>query len=251
MRRLENKVVFITGGSSGIGKAAAIEAAAHGAKVVIADLEKSKHDEAVAEIKNAGNGQVLFIPIDVAEMSSVKSAIDKAVEYFGRIDIAFNNAGIGAYGKLLSDESLDVYHKVISINLDGVFMCMQQQIQQFLKQGDGGVIVNTASVMGLVGMSQNSPYVASKHGVIGLTKAAALEYGANNIRINAICPGYVDTPILRDLSDEDRNKIIAQHPIGRMGKSEDIAKAFAFLASDDASFITGSAMSVDGGFTAV
>lgn len=250
MKRLENKVVFITGGSSGIGKAAAIEAAAQGAKVVIADLEKSKHDEAVTEIKNAGNGQVLFVPIDVAEISSVKSAIDKSVEYFGRIDIAFNNAGIGADGKLLSDEGLDVYHRVISINLDGVFMCMQQQIQQFLKQGSG-VIVNTASIMGLVAMRQNSPYVASKHGVIGLTKAAALEYGANNIRINAICPGYIDTPILGDLSDEVRAGIIAQHPIGRMGKAEDIAKAFVFLASDDASFITGTAMSVDGGYTAI
>ena len=250
MDRLKDKVVFITGGASGIGKASAIEAAAQGAKVVIADLETSKHDEALAEIRNAGNGEVLFVPINVADAASIESAIAATVKHFGRIDVAFNNAGIGADGKKLAEEGIDVYRRVIGINLDGVYLCMQKQIQQFLKQG-GGVIVNTASAMGLVAMAQNSPYVVSKHGVVGLTKAAALEYGTNNIRVNAICPGYIDTPILGDLPEEARAAIIAQHPIGRLGKAEEVAKAFIFLASDDASFITGAALAVDGGFTAV
>lgn len=250
MIRFENKVAFITGGASGIGKASAVAIAAEGARVVIADLANSAHEEAVSEIKAAGSGEVLFVPVDVSSASSIDSAIEKAVAQFGRIDIALNNAGIGADGKNLGDEDDAVYRRVISINLDGVFLGMKRQIAQFIKQG-GGVIVNTASAMGLVAMKGNSPYVASKHGIIGLTKAAAIEYGQHNIRINAICPGYVDTPILGKLSEEVREGIIALHPIGRLGRSEEIAKAFLFLASDDASFITGTSLAVDGGYTAV
>jgi len=250
MKRFENKVVFITGGASGIGKAAAIAAAAEGANVVIGDLPGSHHEEVLEEIKAAGNGQVIFVPLNVADALSIASAIAATVEHFGRLDVAFNNAGIGADGKNMAEEGDDVYRRVISINLDGVFLGMKRQIEQFLKQG-GGVIVNTASAMGLVAMEGNSPYVASKHGIIGLTKAAALEYGKHNIRVNAICPGYVDTPILGTLSEEVRNGIIAQHPIGRLGKVEEIAKAFLFLASDDASFITGTTLAVDGGYTAI
>lgn len=250
MKRFEHKVVFITGAASGIGKAAAIAAAAEGAKVVIADLPTSKYEEALQEVKNAGSGEAIFVPVNVSDAASIEAAIAKTVEEFGRLDVAFNNAGIGADGKDLADEGDDVYKRVISINLDGVFFGMKRQIEQFMKQG-GGVIVNTASAMGLVGMKGNSPYVASKHGIIGLTKAAAIEYSIHNIRINAICPGYVETPILAGLSDEVHAGIIALHPIGRLGKSEEIAKAFLFLASDDASFITGTTLAVDGGFTAV
>lgn len=250
MERFKNKIVFITGGASGIGKASAIAIAKEGAKVVIVDIEQSKHDEAVTEIKQAGNGEVLFIAADVSNAESMKQAIDKTVETYGRLDIALNNAGISANVVAFADDTAESFQKIIQVNLNGIANGMRYQIEQFLKQGEG-VIVNMGSAMGLIAQQNNSAYVASKHGVHGLTKAAAVEYGKSNIRINAIAPGYINSPLLKQhFSAEQMDQVIAQHPIGRLGQPEEIARAFLFLASDDASFITATILSVDGGLIA-
>lgn len=250
MEDLKDKVIFITGGASGIGKACAIAAAAVGAKVVIADVPQSKHDEALEEIKKAGNGDALFIAVDVADAENVKKAIAGTVEKYGRLDVALNNAGISANGVPFAEVSEASFAKIIQVNLNGIANGMKYQIEQFLKQGSG-VIVNMGSAMGSIAQTDNSAYVASKHGVHGLTKAAAVEYGKKNIRINAIAPGYIDSPLLRQhFSTEQVDSVIAQHPIGRLGAPEEIAKAFLFLASDYSSFVTAAVIPVDGGLTA-
>lgn len=250
MKKFENKVVFITGGASGIGKASAIAIAKEGAKVVIADIEQSKHEEALNEIKKAGTGEALFIAVDVSDAGQLKQAIAKTVEIYGRLDIALNNAGISANGIAFAEDTPESFQKILQVNLNGVSNGMKYQIEQFLKQG-GGVIVNMGSAMGLIAQKDNSAYVASKHGVHGITKAAAVEYGKKNIRINAIAPGYIDSPLLKQhFSEEQMDNVISQHPIGRLGLPEEIAKVFLFLASDDASFITATILPVDGGLIA-
>ncbi len=248
MSKLHDKVIFITGGTSGIGKASAIEAAKEGATVVVTDLANAQHEATIQEIAALG-GKTLFVPIDVADASSVKHAIETTVKTFGRLDVGLNNAGIGFSGKSVAETSEEEYLRVININLNGVFYCMKYELQQFLQQG-GGTVINMASVLGTVGQAGSAPYVTAKHGVLGLTKSAALEFGPLHIRVVAICPGYVDTPIIAAANEQHRQELRNRHALKRLATPQEIAKTFVWLASDDASFVTGSAILVDGGYTA-
>lgn len=248
MKKLENKIVFITGANSGIGKASAIAAANEGATVIVADLAKSNHDATMNEVQ-AIAPKSIFVPIDVSDGNSVKDAIATTVKTFGRLDVALNNAGIGAPYSGIHDMPDEEWHKVININLTGQFYCVKYELQQFLKQG-GGVIVNLASLAGLVAEPGLVPYTAAKHGVLGLTKNIAVQYGGQNIRANAICPYYIDTPLLNDLNADVRQKWIDRTPMKRLGKAEEIAKAFIYFASDDSSYCNGSILAIDGGVLA-
>lgn len=247
MGKLHNKVVFITGSTSGIGRASAIEAAKEGANVVVADLASTQHDVIMQEL-SAFNQKTLFVPIDVADANSVKQAIETTVRIFGRLDVGLNNAGIGFRSKNVAETCEEEFLRVININLNGVFYCMKYELQQFLQQ-ESGTVVNMASVLGTVGQAGAAPYVAAKHGVLGLTKSAALEFGAYRIRIVALCPGYVNTPMIGTADDQQRLALQNCHALKRFATPEEIAKAFIWLASDDASFVTGSAILVDGGYT--
>ena len=245
MKKLENKVVFITGGSSGLGRAAAVAAAHEGAQVVIADLPGSAHAAALAEISAAGLA-ALFVPLDVTSSANVQQAIAAAVEAFGRLDVAMNNAGIGEGYFSFLETSEESFQRIIDVNLTGVFTCMKYELAQFMKQG-GGVIVNMSSLAGLKGAPGLSAYVASKHGVLGLTKTAAQEFARRNVRVNALCPYYIDTPLLKDASDELRNLMIAASPMKRLGLAEEVAKAFIYLACDDSSYTNGTQLVIDSG----
>ena len=248
MGKLHDKVVLITGGASGIGKACALEAAKEGAIVVVADLEHVRHEEVIQKIEAFGR-KALFVPIDVANANSVKQAIETTVKTFGKLDVGLNNAGIGFRDKNVAETSEEEYLRVININLNGVFYCMKYEMQQFLRQG-GGTVVNMASILGTVGRAGSAPYVAAKHGVLGLTKSAALECGTHHIRVVALCPGYVETPMIGGTDELQRLPLRNHHALKRFATSEEIAKAFLWLASDDASFVTGCAILVDGGYTA-
>ncbi|MCC9137416.1 SDR family NAD(P)-dependent oxidoreductase [Pontibacter silvestris] len=245
MKKLENKVVFITGGNSGIGKACAIEAAKEGAKVVVADLPTANHDETMSEIGALGV-ESSFVPVDVSDVESVKQAIDTTVQKFGRLDVALNNAGIGGPYSGIHDMDEKVWEKIISINLNGQFYCIKYELQQFLKQG-GGVIVNMSSLAGLKAEHGLAPYTASKHGVLGLTKNIAVQYADKNIRANAICPYYIDTPLLSVIPDEIRQLWIEGTPAKRLGKADEVAKSFIFFASDDSTYCNGTHLAIDGG----
>ena len=252
MKKLENKTVFITGGLSGIGNACAIAAANEGANMAIADRESETTDSVMEEIKKV-NPKAIFIECDVSVFAQVQAAIEKVVSTFGTLDVALNNAGIGGEPNKMGDMTEQAWLKVIGINLNGVFNGMKHELAQMAKQ-KRGVIVNMASILGKVGFATSSHYVAAKHGVIGLTQTAALEYAVEGIRINAICPGFIDTPLLTKggISDQSdvKQHIIDLHPMKRFGKSEEIAKGFIFLACDDSSFMTGSTLEIDGGFLA-
>jgi len=252
MKKLENQTVFITGGLSGIGLACALAAAKEGANVAIADLKSKDVETSMAEIKKE-NPTAIFIECDVSVFDQVKATIQKVVATFGTIDIALNNAGIGGEANKVGDMTEQAWLKVISINLNGVFNCMKHELAQMAIQKKG-VIVNMSSILGKVGFATSSHYVAAKHGVIGLTQTAALEYAPDGIRINAICPGFIDTPLLAKggISDhpEVKQLIIDLHPMKRLGKAEEIAKGFVFLASDDSKFITGTSLEIDGGYLA-
>ena len=245
MKKLENKVVFITGGSSGLGRAAAVAAAHEGAQVVIADLLGSDHAAALAEINAAGT-EALFVPLDVTSSANVQQAIAATVKAFGRLDVALNNAGIGEGYFSFLETSEESFQRIIGVNLTGVFTCMKYELAQFMKQG-GGVIVNMSSLAGLKGAPGLSAYVASKHGVLGLTKTAAQEFARRNVRVNALCPYYIDTPLLKDASDELRNLMIAASPMKRLGLAEEVAKAFIYLACDDSSYTNGTQLVIDSG----
>ena len=252
MKKLENKTVFITGGLSGIGKACAIAAAKEGANVAVADLKSGSSDTTMEEIKKE-NSKAIFIECDVSVFAQVQAAIEKAVSTFGRLDVALNNAGIGGESNKVGDMTEQAWLKVIGVNLNGVFNCMKHELVQMTKQKKG-VIVNMSSILGKVGFAMSSHYVAAKHGILGLTQTAALEYAAEGIRINAICPGFIDTPLLTTAGiseNTDLQKyIIGLHPMKRLGKSEEIANGFIFLACDDSSFITGTKLEIDGGYLA-
>ena len=248
MGKLHDKVVFIMGSTSGIGKALAIEAAKEGASVVVADLANAQYEATIQEIA-ALDRKALFVPIDVADANSVKQAIETTVKTFGRLDVGLNNAGIGFSSQNVAETSEEEYLRVININLNGVFYCMKYELQQFLQQGSG-TIVNMASVLGTVGQAGTAPYVAAKHGVLGLTKSAALEFGTSHIRVVALCPGYVETPMIAAADEQHRQELRNRHALQRLASSEEIAKAFIWLASNDASFVTGCAVLVDGGYTA-
>jgi len=245
MNRLENKVVFITGGNSGIGKACALEAAREGAKVVVADLAKSNHEQTMQEVGGFGT-EVMFVPIDVANVESVKSAINATVEKFGRLDVALNNAGIGGPYSGIHDMEEKVWEKIIAINLTGQFYCVKYELQQFLKQG-GGTIVNMSSLAGLVAEHGLAPYTAAKHGVLGLTKNIAVQYADKKIRANAICPYYIATPLLSAVPEEIQKQWREGTPAKRLGKADEVAKAFLFFASDESSYCNGTHLAIDGG----
>ena len=245
MKKLENKVVFITGGASGIGKASAIEAAKEGAIVVMADLPNSKHEETLKEV-NALGAKSLFVPIDVSDVESVKQAIQTTVAKFGRLDVALNNAGIAPGYSDIHETDEKSWHRIIDVNLNGQFYCVKYELQQFLKQG-GGVIVNLASLAGVKAEPGSVAYTVSKHGFLGLTKNIAKQYGSRNIRANAILPYYIDTPLTANLPQELHAAWAAATPVKRLGKAEEIAKAFIYLASDDSSYCNGTQLVVVGG----
>jgi NAD(P)-dependent dehydrogenase (short-subunit alcohol dehydrogenase family) len=245
------RVAFVTGAASGIGRAVALAFAREGASVVAVDLSEEGNEETARLIEQRG-GRALAVRCDVTEGADVKAALDKTIATFGRLDVAFNNAGIEPKKPApTADYDEEEWNRIIDIDLRGVFLCMKHEIPLILKQG-GGAIVNTSSGAGVIGIKGSPAYTAAKHGVIGLTKAAALDYAAQNLRINAVCPGYIETPMMDRFTGgtaEGRAKVISEEPAGRMGKPEEIAAAVVFLCSDAAAFMVGHAMVVDGGQT--
>jgi NAD(P)-dependent dehydrogenase (short-subunit alcohol dehydrogenase family) len=245
----KNKVAIVTGGSSGIGKATALVFAKKGAKVVVVDWVENK--ETVNFIKEMG-GEAIFIKCDVSKTADVKAMVAETIATFGRLDYAFNNAGIEGISASTQDCTEENWDKTIGVNLKGIWLCMKYEIPEILKQGKG-VIINCASVAGLVGFAGLPAYVASKHGVVGLTKTTALECAKIGIRVNAICPGVIQTPMIDRLignSKEAVAQFTGLEPVGRFGQPEEIANAVVWMCSDEASFVTGHAMAVDGGFVA-
>ena len=251
VRALEGRVTLVTGGSSGIGRATSLAFAREGARVVVADIAVAGGEETVRMIEAAG-GAALFVRADVSKATEVEALVTETLGRFGRLDCAFNNAGIEGSRASTVDYTEEDWDRTVGTNLKGVWLCMKYEIPRMLEQG-GGAIVNTSSVYGLVAGRGVSAYVASKHGVAGLTKSAALEYAPHGIRINAVCPGAIRTPMLmrhlRDAESEER-LIAAVEPIGRMGSPEEVAAAVVWLCSDAASFVTGHTMAVDGGYLA-
>lgn len=244
MMRFKDKVVIVTGGASGIGEASVRAFAREGAKVVIADF--ADHGQTLAD--ELGTDKALFIKIDVTDSAAVQAMIAQTVAKFGRLDVMFANAGIAADAPVDELEE-SAWQRTIDINLNGVYLCDKYAIQQFLKQGSG-VIVNCGSIHSHVGKRGVTAYAAAKGGVKLLTQTLAIDYGAKGIRVNAVCPGYIDTPLLSHIPDEAKQKLVALHPMGRLGRAEEVANAVLFLASDEASFVTGSSLLVDGGYTA-
>ena len=251
--RVEGKVALVTGGASGIGRATALTFAREGAKLVIADSNADGGHQTVHMITENG-GEAIFVQVDVTSPSAVEAFISKTVETYGRLDCAHNNAGViqRAYPPT-AEFPEDDWHRVLAVNLTGVWLCMKYEIPPMLQQGRGAM-VNTASVAGLVGLPSvsASAYVASKHGVVGLTKTAALEYAQQGIRVNCVCPGYIQTPMTAAMMQDPARmaRIIAREPMGRVGTPEEIAEAVVWLCSDAASFVTGHTMTVDGGYVA-
>ncbi len=246
------KVAVVTGAGSGIGRQAALKLASNGAKVLAADIVEETGKETVEMIKQAG-GEGVFFKVDVSKSAEVQAMINKAVELYGHLDIAFNNAGIeGPSGGNFYDYTEEAFDRVTGINLKGVFLCLKYELPVMIKQGKGA-IVNTSSIAGLVGFPGMPGYSASKFGVIGMTKSAAMQHSKQGVRINAVCPGVIRTPMVDRLTGRDpaaEAAYAAGHPIGRMGEPEEIADAVVYLCSDAASFITGAALPVDGGWTA-
>jgi NAD(P)-dependent dehydrogenase (short-subunit alcohol dehydrogenase family) len=248
---LEGKVALITGGTSGIGRETAILFAKSGARVVVAGRREKEGQETVELIRAAG-GDGLFVKTDVSRTPEVVALVQKTAEKFGRLDVAFNNAGIEGVWVPIARQSEEDFDRTISINLKGVWLCLKYEIQQMLVQGTGGAIVNMASVNGLIGAAGAAAYSASKHGVVGLTKSAALETARKGIRVNAVCPAVVETAMGERLfaAPQVHKYILSCHPIGRLGQSAEIAEAVVWMCSDRASFMTGQSLVLDGGFLA-
>ncbi len=248
MKEFENKVALVTGGSSGIGRATAIAFAREGAKVVVAARRVKEGEETVRLIKEAGSDGI-FIQTDVTLEQEVQNLIEKTIGFYGRLDFAFNNAGVAKVGPI-TEATVDIYEKTFDVNVKGVLLCMKHEILQMLKNGCGS-IVNTASIAGLIGNVNSLIYTASKHAVLGLTKVTALEVAKSNIRVNAVCPGIIDTDMTRPFFDDPQyKKRMEMYPMGRIGQAEEVATAVVYLCSDKASFITGQSLAIDGGFIA-
>ena len=245
---LAGKTALVTGAASGIGKAVALLYAQHGANVLVSDLDAEKGQVVVEQIKGM-DVQSHFVLANVGDPEDCRYLVNEVVNRYGRLDIACNNAGIGGELNTIADYSLEGWQTIINVNLNSVFYCLKYQLAQMSKQGNGS-IVNMASILGQVGTPNSPGYVAAKHGVVGLTKAASLEYAAQGIRINAVGPGYIDTPLLAALPDEAHQQLVGLHPIGRLGKSEEVAELVLWLSSDKASFVTGSYYPIDGGYLA-
>jgi len=249
MHGLQGKVAIVTGGGSGIGQSTALAFAREGVKVVVSDVDEQGGQETVRLIEEQG-GVARFVRADVSKPAEVEQMVRATVEAFGALHFACNNAGISAPSAMLPDFPLDGWDRLIAINLSGVFYCMKYEIPELLKAG-GGVIVNVASIASMLGLPTSAGYVAAKHGVIGLTKVAAVEYGAQGIRAVAVCPAYIQTPMLeRAIPPEAHQHAVSLHPIGRLGRPEEVADTIVWLCSDGAGFITGSAILVDGGYVA-
>lgn len=250
MSLLKDKVAFVSGSGSGIGRAVAVAYAREGAKVAVSDINK-EHGEATVQIIKDAAGEAFFVYADSSKAEDNKKAVDAIVAKYGRLDVACNNAGIGGPAALTGEYPVEGWDKVIAVNLNGVFYACRYQLEQMAKNG-GGSIVNMASIHGAVAAPMSAAYTAAKHGVVGLTKNIAAEYGQKNIRCNAVGPGYIHTPLLDDNLDEDSlNAIKGKAPMNRLGKPEEIADLVVFLSSDKSSFTTGSYIIADGGYTAV
>ena len=252
---LDGKSALVTGGGGGIGRATALAMAREGALVAVADYMAAAAAETVAMV-NAAGGQAITLTGDVTRAEDVKAMLDDTLVAYGRLDCAFNNAGIAPYqvdasGKKTADWSEDSFDRMIAVNLKSVWLCMRAEIRQMLAQGNGGALVNTGSIAGLIGLQTSSAYVAAKHGVLGLTKTAALEYADDKIRVNAVCPGFIKTKMTEDAMRRRGDEILAMVPAGRMGEPEEIAEMVVWLCSERASFVTGSCYNVDGGWMAV
>jgi NAD(P)-dependent dehydrogenase (short-subunit alcohol dehydrogenase family) len=256
---LDGKTALVTGGGGGIGRATALAFAREGARVAVADYAADTAAETVAQI-NAGGGQAITLTGDVTRDKDVKAMLDDTLVAFGRLDCAFNNAGIAPYqvdasGKKTAEWSEASFDRMIAVNLKSVWLCMRAEIRQMLTQKrmgqGGGAIVNTGSIAGLIGLQTSSAYVAAKHGVLGLTKTAALEYADDKIRVNAVCPGFIKTRMTEDAMRRRGDAILSNIPAGRMGEPEEIAEMVVWLCSERASYVTGAAYNVDGGWMAV
>ncbi|MDY0273193.1 MAG: glucose 1-dehydrogenase [Advenella sp.] len=247
--RFTNKAVIVTGAASGLGESAAMAFAAEGAKVIVSDISIEQGQSVVNKITAQG-GQAFFVKADVSNEEEVKNLFEQAVEQYGKVDVIFANAGINIEANVDELDSKD-WQKIIDINLNGVFYCDKYAVQQFKKQGTGGAIVNNGSIHSMVARDKLTAYSAAKGGVKMLTQMVGTSHAKEGIRCNMVCPGYINTPLTETITPEIRAGIAALHPIGRMGEPKEVSAAVLFLASDDASFITGTSLLVDGGYTAV
>jgi NAD(P)-dependent dehydrogenase (short-subunit alcohol dehydrogenase family) len=250
MALFDGKVAIVTGGGSGIGQAACHLYAREGAKVVVSDIDEKGSNETCRAIQEM-NGEAAFVRADVSNPGDCQALVDATLEKYSRLDLAFNNAGIGGEANLTGEYSIEGWQKVININLSGVFYCMRYEIPAMLKTG-GGAIVNMASILGQVGFSKSPAYVAAKHGVVGLTRTAAIEYAQQGLRINSVGPAFIHTPLISGLEQDTkiRDYLISLHPIGRLGEPEEVAELVILLSSGTASFVTGAYYAVDGGYLA-
>lgn len=249
MKGIDGKVALVTGGASGIGRSTALRFAEEGAKVALSDVQVDAGQQVVREIEDAG-GEAVFVEADVSKEADVARLVDETVTEFGGLDFAHNNAGIEGEVGSIAEMDLEEFQRVIDINLTGVFLSLKYEIPRLLERG-GGAIVNTASVAAMTGGANLSHYYAAKHGVVGLTRSAALEVATDNIRVNAVLPGVIETPMIERFTAgnaEAKSALLEDEPIGRLGKPEEIASAVVYLCSDDASFVTGHPMVVDGGY---
>ncbi len=253
-RELEGKSIVVTGGGSGIGRATALACSAAGARVVVADIAVASGEETISAIRRAG-GDAIFVEANVADEEQVRALVDAALTQYDRLDGAFNNAGLSQANVMLHEMTGEQWRRTQAVNFDGVFFCMKHEIRAMLQTG-GGAIVNTSSTLGRVAMRKAADYCGSKGGVLGVTKGAAVDYGDRHIRVNAILPGAVDTPMVQALATDPQfadliEKVRASHPLGRIGIPREIAAAVVWLLSDKASFVTGAELAVDGGFLAI
>lgn len=245
---LQGKTALVTGAAAGIGKAVALLYGQHGANVMVSDIDEAQGQQVVAQLQAAG-ANARFYRADVGDPAQCRQLVQETVAAFGTLDTACNNAGITGELSLTADYSLEGWQRIINVNLNSVFFCLKYELEVMLKQGRGSII-NMSSILGQVGTPSLAGYVTAKHGVVGLTQTAAIEYAAQGIRINAVGPGYIDTPLLKNFTPESKQQLAALHPIGRLGRAEEVAELVIWLSSDKASFVTGAYYSVDGGYLA-